>query len=214
MFLILFISVVVVILIAFKPANSVNIDVGDFKYGGGEEGEVVQPVHLTDILAPIPPYPPFNRYSLDRGVEEAVKTLGKAPMLPEWLPEGMRYAEVYTGPPVVIICFSDRAIKDFRYANVSIEVSVDNNPPSLETLRTLEESWREQGSDHKLVQVGDLWIVLCEKASPGPDRAKIFGPSPSPLAWFWKDNLYYIVGVGQPLTTQDLLKIIESMNPS
>lgn len=64
----------------------------------------------------------------------------------------MEYAEVYTGPPAVIICFSDRAIKDFRYANISIEVNVDNNPPSLEAPRMLEESWREQGSDQKLVQ--------------------------------------------------------------
>ncbi|MEM3712894.1 MAG: hypothetical protein QXR97_05100 [Thermoproteota archaeon] len=43
-----------------------------------ERGEVVQPVHLTDIRISIPPYPPFNKYSLGRGMEETVKTLDKA----------------------------------------------------------------------------------------------------------------------------------------
>ena len=53
-------------------------------------------------------------------------------------------------------------------------------------------------------------VVLIEKAHFGyPEVEEAFGPSP--LAYFYKDGLYYMVGVTAPLTPQDLIKIIESM---
>ena len=209
MFSVLVISEVVVPVITYRSVfPSINIDVGKFMYSGREEGEVVQVNPELNTTATVPPIPPFQRYSLGKGIEEAIRVFGKAPLLPKWLPESMKYAEVYIGP-VVLICFSDRVVSDFTFDNISIEVTGDTNPPSVEELKKEELSWRTYGWNLKLIQVGDIWITFSEKASLGPYGDEIFGPSP--LAIFWTGNLYYIMSAGSPLTPQDLIKIIESM---
>lgn len=185
--------------------SHININVGSFRYGGREEGEtgIVRtspPPHVSS-----PGTSSFKRYSLAKGVEEIARVWGRAPPLPKWLPDNMTYAEAYT-EPAAIVCYSDRPVEDFRFADVTIEIHLQG--PSEEELKQEVEN----SPYLKLVKAGDVWVVMNEKAHSGwIEEEEAFGPSP--LAWFSKDGFYYMVGVHAPLTPQDLVKVIESMKP-
>lgn len=214
--IVLFAVIAAAVALVYRPSASIDLSrIGDSEYGGEEEGEVVQ--ILTRRIEGVemsagPPYPSFERYSLDRGVREILRVYGRAPPLPTWLPEGMMYSEVYMGP-VAIICFSAGKVSDFRFANVTIQVAWDPHLETLDDLRRAEESWKQQGwDDLKLVQIGETWVVMHERASLGdPEAEAMFGRSP--VAWFWKDGFYCVVCVKSPLTPQDLTNIIEAMEP-
>ena len=125
--------------------------------------------------------------------------------LPKWLPEGMRYAEVYMGP-TTIICYSDRKVENFLFANVTIEVIKypAQYAPTPDELKRIAES-----SGGRLMRINGAWVLLSEKAEipyEGFDHACI--------ASFFKDDFYYMVGVKSPLTPQDLINVIESMEPA
>lgn len=207
--LFVFLLVVLVALSAYhfyKPAGTPSkIDVHNFDWSGEYEGEIVEVKKSdwpTSVIGPV--IPPFRRFSLAKGIDEVIQRYQQAPLLPTWLPEGMRYADVYIGP-VVIICYSDREVEDFRFANITIEIS-----PSSYRVPSPEDLNRTLRHGEKLIQVGNIWVELVEKAHFGyPEVEEAFGPSP--LAWFSKDGIYYMVGVKSPLTPQDLIKIIENM---
>ena len=180
---------------------------GELKYSGKEEGEIinVEPRYPEGVSGI--PIPPFKRYSLLRGLEEFSKKYGRLPRLPAWLPQYIKYASVYMGP-VAIFCFSDEPEKDFRFGKVIIEVSYASGEPSFQELR--EEV--EDNPRLKLLKIDDTWIILCEKAYVGDlDVEEKFGVETIPLAWFFRNGFYYSIAVNPPLTSQDLIKIIENM---
>jgi len=218
-FILLAIIVPMAIVLSFKPTTQVKYKIGDFEfeYGGDIEGETIEIKKLGSPEKPTtatsPPYPPFKRYSLTSGIQAVLNEYGEVPLLPTWFPEEMKFADVYMGP-VTIISFSDRKVSDFRFANITIQVKLYPNPPSLDELNKSVEYGKQQGNnDLNLVQIGDTWVVLSEKAGLGdPEVEAMFGPSP--LAWFFKDNYYYIICVKSPLTPQDMIKILESLKPA
>ena len=188
--------------------NFVNIDVHGFYWSGENEGEMVE-VRSSSPTQGSPPIPPFNRFSLARGIDEVTNRYKKTPLLPTRLPREMKFADVYIGPDV-IICFSDRAVTDFRWANISIEISPSSAASATYSPEQLRKALEE--TNGTLIQIGDIWVSMIERAHSGfPEVDEAFGPFP--LAWFWKDGLYYVMGVTPPLTPQDLTKIIESMKP-
>lgn len=207
--LFVFLLIVLVALSAYnfyKPAGPRSkIDVDSFDWSGAYEGEIVEvekPDWPTSVIGPVIPL--FRRFSLARGIDEVIQRYHQSPLLPAWLPEGIRYADVYIGP-VVIICYSDREVKDFRFANITIEIS-----PASYREPTPDEFGKFLTPEENLIQIGDIWVVLTEKAHFGyPEVEEVFGPSPH--AYFTLNGLYYQVGVKSPLTSQDLIKIIENM---
>jgi len=87
----------------FKPAtvtvqNSTTLckaDLTNFDWSGQNEGETVL---VKDPSSSFMYTPPFNRFSLTRGIDEATRRLGgRIPELPTLLPEGIKFADVYVG---------------------------------------------------------------------------------------------------------------------
>ena len=181
---------------------------GELEYSGREEGEVVEirPRYPKEIVSGIP-IPPFKRYSIPKGLEVFLKIYGRLPRLPSWLPPYIKYASMYIGPEAVF-CFSEEPEKDFRLGNVIIGVTRIYGEPSPQELKSVVED----NPRLKLLKIDDTWIILCEKAYIGDlDVEEKFGVERTPLAWFFKDGFRYSIAVYPPLTTQDLIKIIESM---
>lgn len=172
-----------------------NTDVHSLAWSGEYEGEVVEVKYTGPGIGPMTP--PFNRFSLARGIEEFKRIFGRPPLLPTLLPENIKYVDVYIGGSVVIISFNDKEAESFEESKISIEISYNPKPPSPDDLRKcLKEP------DEKLLQIGDMWVWLKEKA---------WGQIP--FALFFKDDLYYTIAAWPPITAQDLIKIIESMKP-
>ncbi|MEM2912853.1 MAG: hypothetical protein QXR06_00765 [Candidatus Bathyarchaeia archaeon] len=185
--------------------DKVNFRVGDyyyyeFEYGGSADGETIR--IREDASTPTPPYPPFVRYSLATGINVILDECGRIPLLlPTWLPEGMKYADVYIGP-VIIITFSYEKVEDFRFAEFGIHIKRVRSGGLEELNETVEYARKRGENDIELMKIGEIWAVVVRRAN----MAWI-------MAWFFKDDYYYIVSVKAPLTFQDLIKIIESMKP-
>lgn len=177
-----------------------RVDIASFNWSGQNEGETVK------VNPDFPPgvigffMPPFNRFSLVRGIDEAAKRLGGGvPLLPTLLPEGMNYADVYVGP-VVHICFSYAPAQDQRFADIVIEISCTSHPSSLEELKGVVSSLPEL----KLIQVEDIWVIFHENEQSYQGAVYDSGR-------FDHNGLYYQMSARHPLTMQDLIKIIGSM---
>lgn len=178
----------------------VNMD--SFNWSGQNEGETIVPESHSSSPYPEPAYPPFSRFSLIRGINEAPKRLGSVPMLPTLLPEGMNYADVYIGP-TVDICFSYKATQDPRFADIVIEISRTGYVPSTEQRKNSASTF----PGFKLIQVGDTCVVINENAHDWDQGTTYI------LADFFYNNLHYVFSARPPLTTQDVIIMIESMIP-
>jgi len=186
-----------------KPAGGTKfskVDTASFHWSGQKEGETIEiePDWSASVAAPY--VPPFERFSLARGIDEAIKRLnGKGPLLPTLLPEGIKYADVYVGPDV-IICYSYGGAEDYRSGNMGIEIS-----PGPRRVPTPEELKPYLYPDQKLIQIGDKWVVITDEAHDW-ERGELYI-----LATFYCDNLRYSVWARPPLTSQDVIKVIENM---
>ncbi|MBS7635091.1 hypothetical protein KEJ34_06345 [Candidatus Bathyarchaeota archaeon] len=201
------VPVAINIILLSEPVNKINFRIGnyyyyEFKYGGSADGEtiIIREEAPSDPEHPIsiPPYPPFVRYSLATGINVILDECGRIPLLlPTWLPEGMKYADVYIGP-VIIIIFSYEKVEDFRFAEFGIQIKRVRSRGLEELNKTVEYARKEGDNDIELMKIGEIWAVVVGRVN---------------MAWFFKDDYYYIVGVKAPLTLQDMIKIIESLKP-
>ncbi|MEM1582073.1 MAG: hypothetical protein QXK89_06145 [Candidatus Bathyarchaeia archaeon] len=108
------------------------LELSNLSWSGSVEGETVIPVvkKLNFGLWHCPPYPPFKRYSLVKGIDEIRTGWCEEPYLPTWLPRDIRYADVYIAS-VAIIAFGDIETEDFRYAKVVIQFVGPTLEPSV-----------------------------------------------------------------------------------
>ncbi|MBS7634272.1 hypothetical protein KEJ34_02070 [Candidatus Bathyarchaeota archaeon] len=206
------VPIVLSVALSSKPVSEISFRIGnryyyEFKYSGNAEGEIIEARVKTPpgYFGSVPPLPPFKRYSLVTGIDLIVKQWKMSLLLPTWLPEGMKYADVYIGP-VIIITFSYEKTEDFMGGEFGIQIKMGNPPGTLDELnKTVEPSKREGDKYIELMKMGDIWAVVAKKR---PNTSFI-------MAWFfYKGEYYYIVDVkSPPLTLQDLVKIIESMKP-
>lgn len=213
----------VAILIGFVylPLNT-SVNKYDFLYDGETEGEKVQITIQTDENAFVTQrgiaFPPFTRFSLSKGLMEVAKGYGKILSLPKWISEGMVYADVYIGP-VIIITFSDKKTEDFRSAEISIEAAIFGNPPNEATIEREYEDMKQHAADNNSITIrdssGNIDIVTLNTTTPmffdvGNIHVTLVEGYP-PIAYFWKNSVYYIVSAKPPLTSQDLMEIVKSM---
>lgn len=213
--LIVLLIVPLTLLQLYSYPTSEPLELSNLSWSGSVEGETVIPVvkKLNFGLQHCPPYPPFKRYSLVKGIDEIRTGWCEEPYLPTWLPRDIRYADVYIAS-VAIIAFGDIEMEDFRYAKVVIQFVGPTLEPgvrreSIEDYRRMVEGSGDLGSVKKVIRVGDIWVDLAIDA-PVPE-----GPyERCHFASFWIEGNYYIVTVNPPLTPEDLLKIIESMKPA
>lgn len=177
------------------------VDVTAFQWSGQIEGETVNRQAQNSSSVRGMYIPPFSRYSLSTGLEEAAKLLGGKPSIPTRLPDGMIYSDVYIGP-VVDICFSYNESQDPLFSNVIIEISRPLTIPSLEE----QKSNKSNLTGVRTVQAGDIWVSIQDKYYNDSEIGASWTPG-----YFYDENFYYAMNVKYPLTNQDLTTIIASM---
>jgi hypothetical protein len=167
-------------------------------------------------FASVPPlYEAFMSQAREVSLEELkdiMKSHGFDLLVPHYIPDGIKLSAVYYKccPLVVIIVYSDRGVKDYRFANIAIEI-IPFDPvfaPSEEYLQRLNNPPKQY-----VVRIRDFVAVITPEAEYGdPELRKLFGPSP--MAVVWHNGLQYIIGVNRPLTVEDLHLILNSLSPA
>jgi len=133
----------------------------------------------------------------------------------------MVYADVYIGGGVVITTFSDSKTVDFTSAKITIQAVVYENPPSEATILQEYEFEKQHPQEDIVVTVtdpsGNIYNSTIGRTYPktffdvGNIHITLIAESQPPIAYFWKNGIYYLVGVRSPLTSQDLIDIVKSM---
>jgi hypothetical protein len=172
--------------------------------------------HMKEEFASVPPlYEAFMSQAREVSLEELkdiMKSYGFDLLVPHYIPDGIKLSAVYYKccPLVVIIAYSDRGVKDYRFANIAIEI-IPFDPvfaPSEEYLQRLNNPPKQY-----VVRIRDFVAVITPEAEYGdPELRKLFGPSP--MAVVWHNGLQYIIGVNRPLTVEDLHLILNSLSPA
>ena len=123
------------------------------------------------------------------------------------MPGQIRLTAIYYSG-IVILSYSDKGITNYRYANVTFEISTAyHSTPSSEELKRIAE---QDPSNTKVLNIDGVWVVLIEKAHWGwPELEELYGPVP--FAYFWLNSHYYMVSVKPPITSDQLVCIIRSM---
>ena len=133
--------------------------------------------------------------------------------LPTWLPSGFTLTSVHV-PNVnnpfsfTIVTYSGKGITDFRYAEIVFQI-VPGEQPSPTELSAIRSN--SHGS-LQLLAVTGIPVLLNPQAVSSDPAQKQFGPAP--YAMFWKDKIYYQLRVYAPLTTDDVLRMIGSLEPA
>jgi len=173
----------------------------------------------NEEAASFPSYPPiykaFMLQAREVSLEELrdiMKSHGYDILIPHHIPDGIKLSAVYYKccPLVVIIAYSDKGVKDYRFANITIEIAPFDQKfaPSEEYLRRLNNPPKEY-----VVRFRDFVAVISPEAEYGdPELRKLSGPGP--LAVVWHNGLEYIIGMKRPLTVEDLHSLLNSLSPA
>jgi hypothetical protein len=167
-------------------------------------------------FASVPPlYEAFMSQAREVSLEELkdiMKSHGFDLLVPHYIPDGIKLSAVYYKccPLVVIIAYSDRGVKDYRFANIAIEI-IPFDPvfaPSEEYLQRLNNPPKQY-----VVRIRDFVAVITPETEHGnPELRKLFGLYP--MAIVWHNGLQYIIVIKRPLTVEDLHLILNSLSPA
>lgn len=87
------------------------------------------------------------------------------------MPGNVSLVAIYYKPPVIMLSYCDREVTDYRYDNVTIEISMWlHTPPTLEELKNPDNL--------KVLNINGVRGILIEKARWGnPELQKLYGHS-------------------------------------
>ena len=146
-------------------------------------------------------------------VDGLVEEFGTDVLLPAWLPEGMLPRRIVILEDVAFIAYSDREITGLREAQLTITIVRNVIVPTKEQLA--EQATRV---GNKLVQVGQVWGVLCESTegfsvTVHDGSVLVFQgwenePQPAFL-YFWSGSKYYLIRGS--LSEDVLVKVADQM---
>jgi len=127
--------------------------------------------------------------------------------LPTKMPGNITLVAIYYKPPLIMLSYSDKEVKDYRYDKVTIEVYMGSQvPPSLEELKLTAE----KEPNNQVFSINSARGILIENARWGdPELQELYGSSP--FAYFWLGNHYYMISVVPPITSDQLIEIIQNM---
>ncbi|MEM2088456.1 MAG: hypothetical protein QXF52_07285 [Thermoproteota archaeon] len=136
-----------------------------------------------------------------------LKEINASISLPTWMPESLKLTMIYYKPPVIVLVYSDRGVTDYRYANVTIEISLwYYSPPTKEELEGIASK-----SDIEVVNVKGIWVKIIKNTRKGFPELKPPYNTGTVADFIYSDKHSYLFGVLPPLATRDLIRIIESM---
>lgn len=144
------------------------------------------------------PFPMEQAEKLSVGeLDNIWKEIGTELYLPAWMPGNIKLTEIYGKPPVFMLTYSDSNVKDYRYAEVVIEISPSGGSPPLESRKLAAER-----AGAEVVMIGDIWVDIAEDSTTG-----------NPFAFFWHGSLYYIISGDSTISKDELIGIIHSVQP-
>ncbi|MGQ9597355.1 MAG: hypothetical protein ACUVQY_03435 [Thermoproteota archaeon] len=160
----------------------------------------------SDFAGPVPIEKIAEKLTLDQ-LATRLKEINASISLPTWMPGSLKLTMIYYKLPVMVLVYSDSGVTDYRYANVTIETSLwYYNPPTKEEL---EEVTSKSGG--KVANVKGNWVLLMENVRKGFPELKPPYNTGTIADFVYNDKHSYLIGVLPPLTAQDLIRIIESM---
>ena len=163
----------------------------------------------SHLAYPAPLYKVAKRITLKELIDVA-NAHGIDLYLPTKMPDNISLVAIYYKPPVIMLSYCDREVTDYRYDNVTIQISMWlHTPPSLEDLKKIAE---KDPDNLKVLDVNGAMGILIEKARWGnPELQEMYGSSP--YAYFWLGDHYYTISATPPITSDQLIEIIRSMKP-
>jgi len=158
---------------------------------------------------PAPLYKVAKRITLKELIDVA-NAHGIDLYLPTKMPDNISLEAIYYKPPVIMLSYCDREVTDYRYDNVTIQISMWlHTPPSLEDLKKIAE---KDPDNLKVLDVNGAMGILIEKARWGnPELQEMYGSSP--YAYFWLGDHYNTISATPPITSDQLIEIKRSMKP-
>lgn len=133
--------------------------------------------------------------------------------LPSQLPNGFSLTSVHV-PDVnslygyAMVTYSSTGIKDFRYAEIVFEIR-PGAQPSPNDLSTIINNTR---GSFQLLTINRIPVLLNPQQGMGdPALQEQFGSSL--YAQFWDGGIWYQVRAYHPLTADDILRLISSLQP-
>ena len=167
-------------------------------------------IATTTLLTRGKPYygpAPFPMDSAEKlSVDELADKAGDGGtlILPTWMPSQIKLRQIYF-KGLAILVYSDEDVRDYRDDDVTIQIVKTRNIPTKEQLL-------HRRSSGEVIKVKESWIVISEDAVPGPDMIER-GVEPI-FSYFWHDGFYYIIsGIKGETTREDMIKIVENMEP-
>jgi len=150
-------------------------------------------------------------------LNELIKFVGEAGetiYLPSKLSRGLKLTAVYfkDGPFIAIVVYSAEGDKDYKTAELTIEITPSGLPPS-----SLEELKSISGDDYVLEING--WLVRIKKDAYVFEREFIkkyrTNRAPSAEAWIKGSNYTFNYWMRSPiLTVEELIQLIRDMKPA
>ncbi|MEM1569627.1 MAG: hypothetical protein QXM89_03260 [Candidatus Bathyarchaeia archaeon] len=179
---------------------------------------IVWPYGLEYYRRPFGPEPisldPGDFYSADCrevSLDELVKVVseaGRTIYMPSKLPRGLKLTAIYLkdGPFIAIFVYSSEDNKDYRTAELCIEISPSGLPPLLlEELKSISPGY-------EYVLKINNWLVRVEKDAyiGSEELRRKYGKDRAPLAEAWIEGFNYLIG-SPILTAEELLQLIQNM---
>ncbi len=158
-----------------------------------------------------PLYEGFMLQAKEVSLDEFINTMkshGIEVVLPTRLPKNLVISTIYYKccPLVAMVVYSARGEKDYRYAELVIEIAPNPFPLSEEHLQQLNNT----AVDEYVIKVGKGYARIIPKAPFGDEeRNRLFGPQP--MAIYWDGGLEYIIGVLPPLSLEDLEYVVRGL---
>jgi hypothetical protein len=162
----------------------------------------------------IPPlYEAFMSQAREVSLEEFVRLVrshGLEILIPTYLPRGMTLTTIYYKccPLVAMMVYSAKGIKDFRYAELVIEISPSGLPPSEDYLLSLNRTSR----DVYVLKTDRGYARIYPKALFGDEeRNRKFGPTV--LAIYDYGGVNYLISILRPITMKEVEDLIKGLAP-
>jgi hypothetical protein len=162
----------------------------------------------------IPPlYEAFMSQAREVSLEEFVRLMrshGLEILIPTYLPRGMTLTTIYYKccPLVAMMVYSAKGEKDFRYAELVIEISPSGLPPSEDYLLSLNRT----SSDVYVLKTDRGYARIYPEALFGDEeRNRKFGPHV--LAIYDYGGVNYLISILRPITLKEVEDLIKGLAP-
>ena len=135
--------------------------------------------------------------------------------LPPALPHGLHLTAIYLkdGPFIAIMVYSAEGNKDYKTAELAIEITPSLSPPTYEQLRTWAEKPELKDVGAQALEINGWPVMVYERAGTGGDEEHVakYG-NYQLLVITWIEGNNYTIST-PTLTPDEAIQLVRSMRP-